>query len=488
MTVELQELSSLKVFTRLPGVEFAIGLTNGDAVRQPARRCDSPFFRAQAVAYIKFRDVAASVALKGKTMRQSGQGLKLAALAVAGQAITYLLAVVLARRLDVGEFEACVVASAAFILMVTVASRGVEKYTLRMLPALFERADWNGARGLLRFGLRRTFLTSLVVGAVVGSWAWWVRDFSSATRLAIVVGCLSLPAGALVHHGLEVLSAAGRETRALAIVRIAVPSMALVFAGVLFGLQVNVSGAMATACWGLALALAMSIMAIQIRRAIPPQVMRATAVEDVATWEKESRPFFIYRVSVALLAQAGVIALDWLQPSATAVGAYAAAMGTASLAAVLATATNRAHARRLSILLERRDFATLLDMRRERLRWLLPAVAVFLVLSFAFTRELLALFRPEFANVGVMPLRVLAVSTAFTVLLSLAPTYLKFRQRNRATYAAVGGAAAAQGVLLLWLVPAHGATGAALAYAISMCGMYGAFAWMAHRELRQFKG
>ena len=135
-----------------------------------------------------------------------------------------------------------------------------------------------------------------------------------------------------------------------------------------------------------------------------------------------------------------------------------------------------------------RAIATLQALRRERLRWFLPAVVVFLVLSFAFTRELLALFRPEFANVGVMPLRVLAVSTAFTVLLSLAPTYLKFRQRNRATYTAVGIAAAAQGVLLMWLVPAHGATGAALAYAISMCGMYAAFAWMAHRELQQFKG
>jgi len=86
-----------------------------------------------------------------------------------------------------------------------------------------------------------------------------------------------------------------------------------------------------------------------------------------------------------------------------------------------------------------------------------------------------------------VPLRELAVSTAFTVLLSLAPTYLKFRRRNRATCTTVGSAAAAQGVLLLWLVPAHGATGAAIAYAISMCGMYGGFAWMAHRELLRFR-
>jgi O-antigen/teichoic acid export membrane protein len=33
------------------------------------------------------------------------------------------------------------------------------------------------------------------------------------------------------------------------------------------------------------------------------------------------------------------------------------------------------------------------------------------------------------------------------------------------------------------LVPRFGATGAAAAYAVSMCSMYGVFAWMANREV-----
>ena len=176
-----------------------------------------------------------------------------------------------------------------------------------------------------------------------------------------------------------------------------------------------------------------------------------------------------------------------MQPSAAAVGAYAAAMGTAGLVAVLATATNRAYARQLSILLEQREFATVLDLRGERLRWLLPALAVFLVIAFVFTHELLALFRPEFVNAGVVPLRILAAATAFSVLFALAPTYLKYRRRNRTTYVTVACAAATQAMLLLLLVPRFGATGAATAYAVSMCGMYGAFAWMAHHELALFK-
>ena len=47
----------------------------------------------------------------------------------------------------------------------------------------------------------------------------------------------------------------------------------------------------------------------------------------------------------------------------------------------------------------------------------------------------------------------------------------------------VVGAAAVQAILLALLVPGYAATGAALAYTISMCGMYLAFSLMAHREL-----
>ena len=67
--------------------------------------------------------------------------MMLAGLAVAGQVIAYLLSAVLARRLGVDGFEAYVVASAAFMLMVTVAPRGIEKYALRVLPALLDRGE-----------------------------------------------------------------------------------------------------------------------------------------------------------------------------------------------------------------------------------------------------------------------------------------------------------------------------------------------------------
>lgn len=416
-------------------------------------------------------------------MQRIAQPTSLVAIAVAGQAAGYALAVLTARRLGVAGFEAYAVASAVFILLATIAPLGAEKYVLRQLPAMFRRAEWGRARGLLVFGLRRTLVMALATGVAVGAWSAWARDYSDETRLAVMVTCLSLPAGALAHYGVEVLTAAGRPLLALGTFKLIVPALALALAGALFASLPEVSGALAVGCWGLAWMAAVVVMATAFRRSAPPAMFAVEPVKDLAVWRAETRPFFIYRISLALVAQAGVIALELLHSSAVAVGAYAAAMGTVGLVAVLATSTNRAYGRELSLVLDRRDFNTLLAMRRQRLLWLAPLVAVFLFVTFSFPGQILGFFRPEFAQEGALALRILAASTAFTVLFSLAPTYLKFQKRDQATYAVVGAAALAQLVLLLALVPAYGATGAAAAYGVSMCGMYGVFAWLAHREV-----
>jgi O-antigen/teichoic acid export membrane protein len=70
---------------------------------------------------------------------------------------------------------------------------------------------------------------------------------------------------------------------------------------------------------------------------------------------------------------------------------------------------------------------------------------------------------------------------------ALAPTYLKYAGNNRAMLRIVVGAAALQVILLAILVPRFAATGAALAYALSMSGMYLVFSRMAYRELVMLK-
>ena len=152
-------------------------------------------------------------------------------IAVSGQSVAYFLTVVLARHLGVDGFEAYAVASAAFTLMVMFSPRGIEKYSLRLLPALTERGDWGRVRGFLRFGLKRTLFTSLLLGSVVCVWALYLSDYSPIIKLAFVMSCLSLPTGALVHYYTEVLSANGRDILAIAIFRVAVPTTVLILIG-----------------------------------------------------------------------------------------------------------------------------------------------------------------------------------------------------------------------------------------------------------------
>jgi O-antigen/teichoic acid export membrane protein len=286
-----------------------------------------------------------------------------------------------------------------------------------------------------------------------------------------------------VHYYIEVLSANGRDILATTVFRVIVPATVLMLVGLFLYLPIGVNGAIAVGCWGIAWTLALAAVVIQVRRSTPPQVWSAKPIEAKPEWAREARPFLVFRISLALLAQVGIIALDRLHPSATAVGAYVVAVSTVNMALVIATSTNRFYARRLSILLEQQDYAGVLELRRERLRWLLPVMVIFLATVFYFGREILGFFRPEFVEEGLHALFMLSVTTAITVLFSLAPTYLKYMGHNRAMQRIVVGAAAVQAILLALLVPSYAATGAALAYTISMCGMYLAFSLMAHREL-----
>jgi O-antigen/teichoic acid export membrane protein len=421
--------------------------------------------------------------LTGGVVRHFGRAVKLATLAITGQFVAYLLSIILARRLGVEGFEAYVVASAAFTLMIMFAPRGIDKYALRLLPVLFERGDWGRARGFLQFGVREVLLTSLVVATVVGLWVLYFSEVPRATKIAIGVSCLSLPAGALVHYGVEALSANGRLILSTAIFRVAVPTMTLILAGFMLLLMQEPSGAMAVGCWGVAWALALVVMVVALHRTAPPEVRRADPTEEARAWRLAAIPFWVYRFSLALVSQAAVIALDALQPSASAVGAYAAAIATANLPLVLVTSTNRYYSRELAILLEQRDFAGVLNLRNDRLRWLLPIIVLFLALVFGFGREIMSIFRPEFVDEGVNALQLLAIATAVSMLFSLAPTYLKYVGHNRSTLVSVACVAVLQIFLLVLFVPRYAATGAAMAYAISICGLYLFYARMANREL-----
>jgi O-antigen/teichoic acid export membrane protein len=394
-----------------------------------------------------------------------------------------VLGILLARNLGVQGFESYVVASAAFILMVTFVPQGLEKYSLKLLPPLLDRGEPERVRGYLRFAGRRILLACALVGTLVGLWAAFASQLAPQTRWGVVISCLALPAGALVHLGLEVLTVFGRPIAAALVFRVVVPCLVLALVTVLLALGLELRATWAIAGWGLSWCVALLLMGWQVRGVAPFGLLRGTAVQEPALWAAKARPFWTYRVALAVLAQAGVLALEAAQTSPSAVGAFAAALATASIVQVLATATNRVYASRLSLLLERRDYGGIRRLQAERLRWLTPPLLAYLLFVMLFAGPIMALFRPEFVAQGAMALRILSVGTVLSTLLSVAPTYLKHRGENRALFRFVSFAALLQIVLLLLLVPSRGAVGAAIAYCVATSLMYAGLALRAHREL-----
>jgi O-antigen/teichoic acid export membrane protein len=409
----------------------------------------------------------------------------LAPIAVAGQGLIALLMLVLARRLDLAGFEAYTVASALFVLMVSAAPLGTEKLALRVLPPLIDRADAGRVRGYLGWAARRALFGA---GACVGFALLWVAwsGGSPATRSAVAVACLAVPAGVAAHLGIELLTAAGQVRFATLVLRLVVPGISLGLVGLLL-LAGQPSATGALIAWGFGWAVAAALMLHRLAAVLPASIRTSAPVADTVVWRRDARPLWLYRIAVGGMAQAAILALDGLGAPPATVGAYAAASGVTGLALVLATATNRAYARELALLLDRRDFAGIAALRARRLRWLLPVLAAFLVAALSFAPQILGLFRPEFVAEGVLPLRLLAIAAVVSISFSLAPTYLKYRGRDRVTFAAVAAGAVLQIVLLATLIPAYGAAGAAAAYAAAAVLMYATLALIAQRELKRLR-
>jgi len=355
----------------------------------------------------------------GMHFKRAGQ---LAGVSGAGQVVSYVLFIVLARHTSVSAFEDYAVAVGAGTLLASLTTLGLEKYSVRILPVFYEREDWAGARGYFGFSLRRILCASVVAGlALALGWGWY--DPWSASWAAVAVAALVLPLLSLADLAVEVLAAGGHELRGALFHRVGVFGAALAFVFLAFQLPIALSGAGAVACWGLGWGFALVWMAREVRRTTPAGVWGSSAREDLG-WQREALPFLGLALALNFIAQAGVLGLEFLGASEIDLGAYAAATQTASLIVVLATATNRFYSPRLALFLERGDFVSLEILRRQRIRWLLPLVVAFVIAVFSFGREILELFRPEFLDDGVPVLRIIAFPIAFSVLFSMAPTYL----------------------------------------------------------------
>lgn len=220
-----------------------------------------------------------------------------------------------------------------------------------------------------------------------------------------------------------------------------------------------------------------------LRRILPGIPLRPAAGPVPDAWLPASRDLWLHRIVTALMAQAGILALALTDAPAAQVGAYAAATTLAGLLLVFATSTNRPYTRAMALLLARGDPHGLFPLLRHRLRWLAPALAIALLPLLVAPNQMLAFFRPEFADAAPGALRILSAAAAVNALLALSPAVLKLDGRARLLSRSAFATLAVQLLLLALLAPSLGATGVAAACAITSAGQSMALTVLARRAM-----
>ncbi len=224
-------------------------------------------------------------------MERVSNAARLALFALAGQLLNLGLSVLLARHLDVQQFEAYVVAGSIFLVLLAISPLGLDKYAVRLVPGMVTRGEWRSLTEFIRFSSVCILVFALIAATGVAAFAK-VVEIRGEARAAIVVACISLPAAALVHFGIEVMTGLGREVRATIILRVLVPFVALCCVGLLVAWG-GITAAAAIACWLTGWMVALTALAWRARAALLAHGRSGASCHYGAEWTAAARPFLI---------------------------------------------------------------------------------------------------------------------------------------------------------------------------------------------------
>ena len=401
------------------------------------------------------------------TGADSRKALQLCLLATANYLLFYGLGVFLARTVGVEGYGRYNVAVAAFTMLASLSTLGLEKYALRAFVGYIEKKRWDYARGFARFSLLTIFVVSVAGAAVFAAANWWSYvAFRTHPVLAVMLLVLFVSSMSLLMFLVEMLSAGGSAVRATLIYRLLLPLTVVTLVGAVHLLG-ELTARRAVLCYGASWVIGLAAILVVGRRILPSEIWKTGSSYEYGRWLRRATPFFLQSFMMTQFASSGIIVLELLRAEDLEIGLYAASMQVAGFAVLLATATNRYYAPVLSLLLERRDWDGLMKAKRARFAWINPTILAFLVVVLLFGRKILALYGAGFEE-GYVALVILSFGVAVSVKYAMAPYGLQFIGKARWVLGAICTAGALNLVLLVILGGRYGATGAAIAYSTSL--------------------
>jgi len=386
-------------------------------------------------------------------------------LRIGSMALGFLATLILARHLGASGYGVYAWALAWATVLQLVATLGIDTLTVREVAAQKTLVAWSAMRGLLQSGPLIALASSLVISLVVI--AAGLAFVPSAEKTTFIIAVASVPILTLTNIREGAMQGLGRVIPSRLpedLLRPAIFLALLVLGWNVLSLSHNAPIAMALQYAATFVAFLVGLFLL--RRALPAQLSSAVGGIQILTWIRLALPFIVLRAINTLLSQVDTILVGVLRGS-TQVALYATATRVAALVGIAEFAVNAAFLPVISRLFT--------ESGVERLRTGAPLVALGGVVLSAIIAAPLIVFAPYVLHFfgssfdgGVFALRILCVSLVLSAISGLNIALLNMTRHVRAVMIGSGLGLAANVVLNLLLIPGHGASGAAVAWLLSV--------------------
>lgn len=399
-----------------------------------------------------------------------------------GLALTYGTMVLLARTLSADGYDDYAVAIATVTILTTLAELGFGKYAMRSLPAYVTGQRWQLAAGYWRFATVTVLATSVILASFVALGE--AAEGNQFGDYAVGIMILFLPVMALLGLGADLAMAYYAPVRATLVTRLLVPGTTLVIAGAWLTTGGDLTAPRATLCYASG-SLAGLIAILRLNwRIMPKQIADATPTYELWEWFIRALPFLYFALLISLLSKVGVLVLELVCPEEAQVAIFAVALDTGMSIYLVAKSTDKLFLPEISVLIELQETAQMFRLRSRRMVVMLGICAIYLAMILLFGRNILSMFGDEFVE-GYRALCLIALASSVWTIFSLSPLYLNYIQKEAFVVGATAIAVVLGVALCAVLGGTYGATGGAVAYAVSVSLLYITFAFVAYRNLRK---
>lgn len=357
--------------------------------------------------------------------------------------------IVLGRALGAGDYGHYSTAVALASVITTGATLGLEKLALRELPACFERGDWDRARGFLALSTVVIVVASVLVGLLTMFILWCTRNWNYPEHYLMLM-MLFLPVMTLFMFLLEVCTACERFVSSTVVYRVVVPCTLLAGALMLKRFSNQQSARDAVVLYGFAWVVGGALMLALALRGLPRRIRGRRLATDARQWIGEGLGFVGFSLIMSLFASSPLLVLGLSHPDKAGVGVMSAVLQIGNLLLIVATATTRLYAPRMSRLLVERDVPAQQRLLRRRALGMSVVCAVFMTLVVLFGRPILGLFGADFER-GAGSLVVYSIGTSLNLIFAFAPWYLQFRKRHTLVLALTGAGTAITMAAMLFM-------------------------------------